>query len=82
MALRPNHETLVGCDFEVLLCPDCGNWDLTYVAKSGVIGCHACGIHPDLVDEPSPGFMAVLEAALPPQASEPRVAPWKRVGGE
>jgi len=81
MAGRPNHETLIGPDFNPLLCRDCGQSDTAYVAKSGAIGCHSCGIHPDLTDEPSPGLMAVLEASLPPPGSEPRIAPWRRTGG-
>lgn len=82
MAPRPEHDTLVGTEFDVLLCPSCGNWDLTYVAKSGAIGCHSCGIHPDLTDEASPALSASPDVATLTPAATPALAPWKRtVGG-
>ena len=82
MAGRPNHETLIGLDFDPLLCGDCGQWDTAYLARTGEIGCHSCGIHPDLVCEPSPEALAAIAAALPPSDSKPRLPPWRRTGSQ
>lgn len=47
-----------GEDYFDFCCSDCGYWELAYVSKSGQIGCHDCGIHPDLADEPTDDEMA------------------------